>query len=105
MAIAGLPPSGMFIAEFALIRAGLAGGRWLTMTLVLILLTAAFIGVLTHLGRMLYGTPSPKIPAGEAARWPLIPLAICLAALVALGIVIPAPLEELVERIAESIAT
>lgn len=105
MAIAGLPPSGMFIAEFALVRAGLASGQWWTTGLVLILLALAFIGVLTHLNRMLYGTPSPEVPVGESASWPLIPLAICLIALVALGVIIPTPLEQLIDRIAELVWT
>ena len=101
MAIAGLPPSGMFIAEFALVRSGLAAGQWLTMGLVLILLALAFVGVLTHLNRMLFGTPSPEVRVGEIAGWSLVPLAVCLIALVALGVIIPTPLEQLVERIAE----
>jgi hydrogenase-4 component F len=105
LAIVGLPPSGMFLAEFALIRAGIATGLWWTTGLVLVLLALAFVGVLTHLNRMLYGSPSPEVPLGEAASWRLVPLAICLIALVTLGIVIPAPLEELMERIAALIGT
>jgi hydrogenase-4 component F len=101
LAIAGLPPSGIFISEFALLRAGFAAGQWWTMGLVLALLAMAFVGVLTHLNRLLYGTPSSEVPVGEPAGWFLVPPAICLAALVALGVVIPEPLDRLVADIAE----
>jgi hydrogenase-4 component F len=105
MAIAGLPPSGMFLAEFALIRAGMASGAWWTTGLVLVLLALAFIGVLTQLNRMLFGTPSPEVRVGETAGWPLLPLAICLLALVTLGVIVPAPLAQLVEQIAALVGT
>jgi hydrogenase-4 component F len=105
MAVAGLPPSGMFIAEFALVRAGLASGQWWTMGLVLILLALAFVGVVTNLNRMLYGRPSPEVPVGEVAGWPLIPLAVCLFALVAMGVIVPPPLERLIEHIADLVGT
>jgi hydrogenase-4 component F len=100
LGIAGLPPSGIFISEFALFRAGFAAGQWWTMGLVLTLLVVAFIGVLSHLNRMLYGPPSPEVRVGEAAGWSLVPLALCLTALVVLGVIIPAPLEGLVAQIA-----
>jgi hydrogenase-4 component F len=105
LAVAGLPPSGMFIAEFALVRAGLASGQWWTMGLVLILLALAFVGVVTNLNRMLYGTPSPEVSVGEVAGWPLVPLAVCLIALVALGVIVPAPLERLLEHIVDLVGT
>ena len=101
LAIAGLPPSGIFISEFALVRAGFATGHGWTMGLVLALLTVAFVGVLNHLNRMLYGTPPPAVRVGETERWSLLPPALGLTALVGLGVVIPAPLERLLAQIAE----
>jgi len=100
LALAGLPPFGIFVSEFALLRAGFAAGRFWAMGLVLLLLTVAFVGVIAHLNRMLYGAPSPRVPRGEPSRWPLIPLALCLAALVVLGLTIPSPLERLIAGIA-----
>jgi len=101
LALAGLPPFGIFISEFALLRAGFAAGRFWTMGLVLMLLTVAFVGVIAHLNRMLYGAPSTGVPHGEPSRWPLVPLALCLAALVVLGLTIPSPLERLIAGIVE----
>ena len=101
LGIAGLPPSGIFIAEIALVRAGFTAGRWWTMGTVLVLLVVAFVGVLTHLNRMLYGDPPAAVRRGERPGWSLVPLAACLTALVALGVVVPAPLERLLSQIAE----
>ena len=103
LALAGLPPFGIFISEFALLRAGFAAGRFWTMGLVLVLLTVAFVGVIAHLNRMLYGVPSSEVPRGEPSRWPLVPLTLCLAALVVLGLAIPPPLERLIADIVESV--
>jgi hydrogenase-4 component F len=103
LALAGLPPFGIFISEFALLRAGFAAGRFWTMGLVLVLLTVAFVGVIAHLNRMLYGVPSSEVPRGEPSRWPLVPLTLCLAALVVLGLAIPPPLERLIAEIVEGV--
>jgi hydrogenase-4 component F len=101
LAIAGLPPFGLFISEFALVRAGVAAGRPWTVALVLGLLAVAFIGVVGHVNRMLYGAPSPGVGAGEGSLWPLVPLGLCLAIVVVLGLTIPAPLERLLVQAAE----
>ena len=57
--------------------------------------------VLSHVNRMLYGTPSAEVRVGEGAGWSLVPLALCLSALVVLGLTIPAPLERLVAQVVE----
>jgi len=101
LAVLGLPPFGMFVSEFALVRAGFAAGRPLTIVLVLALLAVGFVGVLGHLNRMLYGRPSGSVPVGEGGRWALLPLGACLAALVVLGLTVPAPVERLLLGIAE----
>jgi hydrogenase-4 component F len=101
LGIAGLPPSGIFISEFVLLRAGFAAGWWWTMGLVLALLAVGFVGVLSHLNRMLYGAPAPLVKLGEGSGWSLVPLAICLTAFVGLGVVLPTPLERLLVQISE----
>jgi hydrogenase-4 component F len=100
LAVIGLPPFGMFVSEFALVRAGFAGGRPLTTTLVLALLAVGFIGVLAHLNRMLYGPPPDAVPRGERGGWALLPLGACLAALVVLGLAVPPAVSDLLTRIA-----
>jgi len=101
LAAIGLPPFGLFISEFALFRAGFVAGRPWLMGLVLALLSVAFISMIGHLNRMLYGAPTPGVAVGEGNRWPLVPLAVCVAALVVLGVTLPAPLLTLLNQIVE----
>jgi hydrogenase-4 component F len=101
LAVIGLPPFGLFISEFALFRAGFAAGRPWLMGLVLALLAVAFVSMIGHLNRMLYGAPTAGVPVGERDLWPLVPLGACAAALVLLGVVLPAPLQALLRQIVE----
>ncbi len=101
LAVIGLPPFGLFISEFALFRAGFAAGRPWLMGLVLALLAVAFVSMIGHLNRMLYGAPTAGVPVGEADLWSLVPLGACLAALVLLGVVLPGPLQALLRQIVE----
>src|SRR5712691_6962547 len=101
LAVIGLPPFGLFISEFALFRAGFAAGRPWLMGLVLALLAVAFVSMIGHLNRMLYGVPTAGVPVGERDRWPLVPLGACVTALTVLGLTVPAPLQTLLERIVE----
>lgn len=100
LAVIGLPPFGIFVSEFALVRAGVAAGRPLVVGLMLSLLAVGFIGVLTRLHRMLYGAVPAGVTVGEPTRWPLLPLGACLIALIVLGLTVPAPVADLLTRIA-----
>jgi hydrogenase-4 component F len=100
-AIAGLPPFGLFISEFALIRAGFAAGRIGLMAIVLVLLAVAFVALIRNLTRMLYGAPLPSVRAGETERWALVPLGLSLSILLVLGVVLPSPLAALLQKIVE----
>ena len=101
LAVIGLPPFGLFLSEFALVRAGFAAGRPWLMGLVLALMTVAFVSMIGHLNGMLYGAPGAGVLVGEESYWPLVPLAACMAALVVLGITLPTPLETLLRQIVE----
>ncbi|HEX6081396.1 MAG TPA: proton-conducting transporter membrane subunit [Methylomirabilota bacterium] len=101
LAVVGLPPFGLFVSEFVLIRAGFAAGRPWLIGLILALLAVAFISMIGHMSRMLYGAPTAGVRVGEARPWSLIPLGLCAVALVVLGLVLPAPLEALLRQIVE----
>jgi hydrogenase-4 component F len=101
LALVGLPPFGLFVSEFALFRAGFAAGRPWLMGLVLLLLTVAFVGLIAQVNRMLYGPLPAGAVAGENAPWRLVPLGLCIAALVVLGLTLPPPVASLLARIAE----
>jgi hypothetical protein len=71
------------------------------MGLVLALLAVAFVSMIGHLNRMLYGAPAAGVKVGEASAWPLVPLGLCMAVLVVLGLTLPGPLRALLTRIVE----
>ena len=101
IALLGLPPFGMFLSEFTLLRAGFAARQGWLMAAVLALLAIAFISLLVNLNRMLYGAAPDGVRQGEGDRWAILPLGGCLAALVVLGLAVPAPVMALLERIVE----
>jgi putative Mn2+ efflux pump MntP len=71
------------------------------MAAVLALLAVAFIALIVHLNRMLYGVPPAGLTVGESARWALVPMGLCAAVLLVLGVAIPSPLQALLDRIVE----
>jgi hydrogenase-4 component F len=104
LAVVGLPPFGLFVSEFALLRAGVARGRHVVVGLVLALLVLVFVSLIRHLNRMLYGTPSRLADGTEENRRALVPVALCLVAVVVLGVVLPAPVSRLLALGAEIVA-
>jgi hydrogenase-4 component F len=99
LALIGLPPFGLFISEFALFRAGFALNHPWLMGTALALLAVAFIAIINHLNRMLYGQPPDGVTVGEVSLWRIAPLLLSLAALVVLGLTLPAPLATLLDQI------
>lgn len=98
LAIIGLPPFGIFVSEFVLIRAGFdAGHPWL-MGLVLALLAVAFVALLNVLNKMLYGKPSDGVAMGEIDGWQISLLFLSVGGLVILGLTLPAPLMTLLNQ-------
>ena len=98
LAILGLPPFGLFLSEFALLRAGFAGGRVALMLLVLALVGVAFGAIVHHMNRMLHGAPPEGLQSGERLGWDMAPVVLNLALLVVLGVTLPAPLAALIQE-------
>jgi hydrogenase-4 component F len=101
LALLGLPPFGMFLSEFTLLRAGFADGQGWLMAVVLVFLAVAFVSLLGHLNRMLYGAAPAGVRLGEGSGWAVLPLVGSVALLVILGVAVPAPMTALLHRIVE----
>ena len=98
LALLGLPPFGLFVSEFLLIQAAVVDhSLWLAAVVLLFLLTA-FISLLSHLNRMLYGPPPEGVRAGEPRGWPILALLVPVAILVVLGMALPAPMSALLQQ-------
>src|SRR5260370_35907498 len=87
--ITGLPPFGIFVSEFALIRAGFAAGDPWLIVIVLALLAVAFIALIDHLNRMLYGAAPEGVAAGERGGGALAPVLCNVAVLAVLRLLLP----------------
>lgn len=105
LALIGLPPFGLFISEFALFRAGFSAHRFWLMGSALVLLAVAFIALISHLNKMLYGFAPDGVKVGELDSWGwFLPLLIPLSALVVLGLSLPSLVAALLNRIVDIVS-
>jgi hydrogenase-4 component F len=99
-AVLGSPPFGLFLSELTIVRAGFAGSSPVLPLLLLGLLAVAFIAFARTTTGMGTGEPAPAVASvtaspyqGRAARLTAtVPVAVGLAALLVLGLWIPAGL-------------
>ena len=103
LALVGLPPFGLFVSEFLLVRAAAVTGRMWLAAIVLVLLLTAFVSLLGHLNRMLYGDAPERVQAGEENRWPVVALAAPIVLLVVLGLAAPAPMSSLIQQCVDTL--
>jgi hydrogenase-4 component F len=96
VAIAGLPPLGMFMSEFLIVSSTFARAPALAIVLVLGLLVA--LGALMwHLSEVAFGTPDGKIAPVQASY---LPLYTHLALVLVAGVYLPAPLVHAFQSVA-----
>jgi hydrogenase-4 component F len=98
VALVGLPPFGLFLSEFLLVRAAVVTGHlWIAAT-VLVMVLVGFVSLLNHLNRMLYGPVPANVRIGERAGWPVLTLAGCAGVSAVLGLAVPWQLTALITR-------
>ena len=98
LALVGLPPFGLFVSEFLLLRAAVVSGRFWVAGVVLGLLLIVFASLMNHLNRMLYGQPPPGVQLGERRGWWVAALALSVGVLVVLGVTLPRPISALITQ-------
>jgi hydrogenase-4 component F len=98
LALVGLPPFGLFVSEFLLVRAAIVTGRVWVAGLVLALLLTVFTSLIGHLNRMLYGEAPAGLTVGERREWSVTVLALSVGVLVVLGVVLPRPIAALITQ-------
>ena len=98
LALVGLPPFGLFVSEFLLIRAAILAGRFWVAGVVLVLLLTVFASLITHLNRMLYGEMPSGVEIGETRSWPVVALALSVGLLIVLGVTLPQPISTLITQ-------
>lgn len=100
LAIAGLPPFGVFVSEFSILSGGFVAKKFVTCAVLLFLLVLIFAGFLKHGMGMTFG--AKMIPAHpEKSLLMNAVIGIGLILILGTGIYLPKPLHLLIERAAE----
>jgi hydrogenase-4 component F len=96
LAMAGVPPFGIFITEFSILAAGIQGHLW-AVILSIFSFALVFAGILKHVTVMVFGSAPEEMPKGEAVPWTVVPALLLLAVLVVLSFFIPPALQGLLQ--------
>ncbi|TDQ57001.1 hydrogenase-4 component F [Mesocricetibacter intestinalis] len=97
LALAGVPPFGLFVSEFAIVVAGISAGKTWLVILCLIFLTIVLAGLTTMVLKTVLGKPSEDIAAGEPNKLSVIIFAVFLIILFMLGVHIADPILHLLK--------
>jgi hydrogenase-4 component F len=102
-AVTGSPPFGPFLSEFTILRAAMSGGHLWVAAVMLTLLVVIFVGMAAMILEMVYGQPPANQTMRRESGWLVAgPVALAFGVL-ALGIVIPGPLQTLLSLAASAL--
>ena len=99
LAIAGAPPFSIFMSEFIILSSGFAQGRYVVSSLILILITLIFTGVIYAISKMALGTPPSRVKVGEQGKFAIALLLISLVPVVILGVYIPGFIQDILQQV------
>jgi len=99
-AVTGVPPFSLFQSELTALSAALAADRVLPAGLFVAGVITIFAGFLMHISKLSLGKPAHDTAPGVECPWKLGAMLLVSAPLIGLGLVLPAPLYELVRRAA-----
>jgi hydrogenase-4 component F len=99
-AVTGSPPFGLFISEFTILRAAIGGGHPWIAAATLALLAVIFVGMAVLILDVALGDPEPHAAKVPESAWLVAGPAALAAAVLLLGLYIPAPLRDVLERAA-----
>jgi len=101
-AIAGAPPFAIFVSELVILKAGLTSGQYLAIALLAFFVVVAFCAVMFHVNRMAFGVPERDTPVKAAPLSCKVALALAAIPLIAIGLYVPGPLQELLNAAASA---
>jgi hydrogenase-4 component F len=97
--LGGLPPSGLFVTEFAIIVGGVTRGYGLAAALAALLLALCFVALGVHGSRIVWGHSGP-VDAAREIDWSMaLRLGLPLLAVAVLGLWTPGPLASAFESV------
>jgi len=89
LAVAGMPPFGLFVSEFIILMSAFTQGRYMVATLILAAISIAFGALLYHCQRMLSGEPKQLSARPKALVMEIAAMCVCGVCLLVLGLRIP----------------
>jgi hydrogenase-4 component F len=103
-AVTGVPPFGLFQSELTTLSAAIAADRAWPAGLFVAGIVTIFAGFLVHMSKLALGRPAAGTMPGAEGPWKLGAMLLVAVPVVVLGLVLPAPIYELVHRAALMIA-
>jgi hydrogenase-4 component F len=97
--LGGLPPSGIFVTEFAILVGGVTQGFWWASAIAALLLALSFVALAVHTSRIVWGHSGPVDESRSIDGGMLVRLAAPLVAVVALGLWTPGPVSAALDSI------
>jgi hydrogenase-4 component F len=101
LAVTGVPPFGLFQSEFTALSAGIAADRPWTVGLIIAGIVTIFAGFLVRMSKLNLGQPAPGTSRGTECPWKLSAMLLVAVPAVALGLVLPGPIYQLVQSAAQ----
>lgn len=98
IAIVGLPPFGLFISEFSILREAFGQAQWFPAVILLGTLSVVFGAMTYHFLKVLTGRPTNAeghVSAGKTTGAEFLAMGICAAVLIVFGIAVPLPFSHL----------
>ena len=99
LAIAGLPPFGVFVSEFSILSGGFVAKRFVTCAVLLFLLVLIFAGFLKHGMEMAFEVGTTPAHSEKSVLMNMV-IGVGLLLILGTGIYLPEPLHLLIERAA-----
>jgi hydrogenase-4 component F len=104
LGLAGLPPAGIFRSEFQIVAGGFQAHS-VPAGILIVLVTVAFVGLVSVVTRMVAGPGETAVPVGEPSRAMILGMLLCLLALVVLGVHPPGFLDRVLHSAAAQLVT
>lgn len=101
LAILGAPPFSLFISEFAILTAGVNRHLWGPTLIFLVLILVVFVAFFSYMNGMVFGRPPARVSRGELNGWTIVPLMVSFIPVLWLGLYIPQPVQNVLERVSE----
>jgi len=102
-AVTGVPPFSLFQSEFTALSAAFAADRAWPAGLFVAGIVTIFAGFLVHMSKLSLGKPAHQTARSAECPWKLGAMLLVAAPVIALGLVLPAPVYELAQRAALTI--